>query len=425
MKENERDGPEARRIKKEIYAQPHVVRVEPPPGWEDVTAREMRELSDDWTLPGKFVGTQRQDESGLWFENLDFRQLIEIPLRLLTAADALWALQSRHVGSFGELIAMIEQLPWALYLPPGAKVRLRVNSFRSKLFHEGKIEELIAQSLEKSGYHIASTPGCFRLVCEQIANRHTIFLSLAGEFLYRRHYKEVHQHGAPLQEHLAAACLSWAAALQGPEWQPDLLAIPFAGSGTFYAEELLRRGCVPAFLWRMPDYSVAQLACLPAASWAQIIKRREALAPVPVPPALLIEKDSEIAAGLEQNLAFFRRRLAPDVPSAEMVVADVFKQQLPPGRIWMPLNPPYGLRLDQGGEQAPHFYRELALWLRAQMATEIRGFVLVADSASLYAFQHALPEGAVQGVQSFSQGGQHVRCVAFRLGGSSSRSVGP
>lgn len=410
----EKTSPLQRRIKKDILAQAQRVRIESPPGWYAVCADEVKELLGDWTLASKFVPELKEADDGIWLENLDFRNMIELPLRLLTAADVLWVLSSRHVGSFGELIAFFEDFPWELYLPAGTAVHVKVDSFRSKLFHEGKIEELINAGLQKAGFQVARGDSMFRLVCEQVENRHTIYLSLAGERLFRRHYKEVLQHAAPLQEHLAAAALRWAAKLQESSWKADLLAIPFAGTGTFYMEELLRRGCAQAFSWR--DYAVAHLVCLPKASWTQIRKRLTARAPAPVPPSCLYEMDTTVAAGLEQNLLSFRQKLADPGPDPLTICADVLTQHLPAAKIWLPLNPPYGIRLEQGGRETVRFYRELATWLLRQKGSELRGFVLIADSESLHAFQNTLPPGAVQGVHSFSQGGQHIRCVAFRMG---------
>lgn len=404
-------------MKKEIYAQPQRLRLEPAPGWDEELIRETSQLMRSWSLPSKFTPTLAKGEH-IWLENLDFRNLIEVPLRLLTAADALWPLQSRHVGSFGELVHLVQNLPWDLYLPAGATLRLKTLSFRSKLFHEGKIEELCAGELQKLGFRIGEGPDSFRLICEQIENRHTIYLSLAGDPLFHRRYKTQHQHGAPLQEHLAAAALSWARSLQAPEWKPELLCIPFAGSGTFYMEQLLQEAYLPSYRWRLPAYSVASLACLPAASWQQIIKRLDARPRSPLPRSLLVEKDEETFAGLTANIAGFLRALSPqsDEPQPELVCADVFQQSLPPLKVWMPLNPPYGLRLEQGAMDAPTFYAKLARWLTQQKATELRGFVLIPDPASLAAFEQIVPRAAVQGIHSFSQGGQHIRCLAFRFG---------
>lgn len=408
-----------RQIKKSIHAQPQRLRLEPAPGWDAVLRGELRQLLASFSLPSRSVPTLSEGEE-IWLENLDFRNLIEVPLRLLTAADALWPLQSRHVGSFGELVGMAQDLPWELYLPAGARLHLKVLSYRSKLFHEGKIEELLGGVLREKGYALEEGEGSWRLVCEQIENRHTIYLSLGGEALYRRHYKRQHQHGAPLQEHLAAAALAWGRSLQEPGWMPDLFCVPFAGSGTFYMEQLLADEYLPAYRFRGADhYSVSQLVCLPQASWEQIIKRLDARPRRSLPAALLIEKDKVIAERLEANLAHFLMVLSPEADDAQpsVVCADVLATELPSAaRVWMPLNPPYGLRLEQGTRDAPDFYRRLGRWLLAQNVSDLRGLVLIPDADSLRAFSGVLPEGAVQAVQSFTQGGQHIRCLSFRFG---------
>ncbi len=416
-----------RRIKKIIHGAPHRARLEPAPGWGDVLAAEAQRLIGNWSLPSKFEPTVVRNEEGIWLENLDFRNLIELPLRLLTAADVLWSIHSRHVGSFASLLRALEQIEWDLYLPPGAAVRIKVDSFRSKLFHEGKLQGLITEHLMKKGFRVDQERAGLRLYFEQIENRHTVYFSLAGEPLYRRHYKKKQQHVAPLQEHLAASALSWFMNLpdqRSSDWSADLVYVPFAGSGTFYMEYMLLAGRLPSFRWRLPNYAVMRLPSLPPNSWKQIIKRIESNIPSAelLPPALLVEKETEVHQTLQENvdhfLAGFDQPWGLKPPL--VVLGDGFQQTLSSSatRIFMPLNPPYGQRLAQGAMSPAEFYEGLGYWLRGlgKAGRDLRGFVLIPDSYAEKALIGALPARAVIAGHSFTQGGQHIRCVAFRLG---------
>lgn len=416
-----------RRIKKNVHAQPHRVRLEPAPGWDDVLESEAGALLSSFSLPSKFKPQLLRDAEGLWIENLDFRNLIELPLRLLTAADGLWALHSRHVGSFAALLRCLEQIDWELYLPPGAVVRIKVDSYRSKLFHEGKLQGLITEHLMKKGFRVDQERGGLRLLFEQIENRHTVYFSLAGDPLYQRRYKKLQQHSAPLQEHLAAAALRWFMELpvqRDQQWTPDQLYVPFAGSGTFFMEAMLLLGELPAFRWRLPHYATLRLPCLPAASWKQIISRldQKAEKESPLPPALLIEKDVEVHKVLQENVDHFIQGTQPSwgVQPPLVVLGDGFQQTLAatPARILMPLNPPYGQRLAQGLMSPVEFYEALGYWLRGlgKVGRDLRGFVLIPDSHAERALVKALHPAAVLATHSFTQGGQHIRCLAFKVG---------
>lgn len=416
-----------RRIKKNVHAQPQKARLEPAPGWDDVLEAETRAIAESFSLPAKFAANLIRNDEGLWLENLDFRNLIELPLRLLTAADVLWLLHSRHVGSFAALLRCLEQVDWELYLPPGAAVRIKVDSFRSKLFHEGKLEGLITEHLRKKGFRVDAERAGIKLHFEQIENRHSIYFSLAGDPLYQRRYKKVQQHAAPLQEHLAASALRWFMELpeqRAENWQAELLYVPFAGSGTFFMEYMLMMGELPAFRWRLPNYAVLRLPSLAAASWKQILTRLEKKAQnaLGLPPALLIEKDLEAHRVLQQNIDHFLEGAGRPwgLKAPLLVLGDGFQQTLAGAsqRIFMPLNPPYGQRLDQGVMSPAEFYEALAYWLRGlgKAGRDLRGLVLIPDPYAERALIKALPEGAVLAVHSFTQGGQHIRCLAFRVG---------
>ncbi|GEM_PF-6396671 len=434
-----------RRIKREIYASQHAALLRPAPGWTQVAMREVEAVAQNWSLPGSSALQISVDENGeLTLEGLDFRHLIELPLRLFTVSDVLWLLQSRHVGSFGELIDFWHKIPWELYLPPHAVLNLRVESYRSRLFHEGKITELLTQELQSKGFRVAGEEATFKLLSLQRENRHHLYFSLVGpEPLFHRRYKAARAHRAPLQEHLAASAIRWFESLQEATWRPDLLAIPFAGSGTFLGEYLLFHEHMMPFSFR-EDYAITQSPSLPRASWEQIKKRRYAARlPAQGYQVQLIERDPEqIKAlhifwqGLSDQVGRLNTHTDSEREPTELLQQDSRPKHLPPCMIMegdafqfslphsvrsilMPLNPPYGQRLSQGGDLDSHrYYQRLGRWLKAlpQAQQELRGFVLVPDVASLEALSQTLGRASVQGVQSFTQGGQHIRCLAFSLG---------
>jgi 23S rRNA G2445 N2-methylase RlmL len=405
-----------KRIKKHMHAKPHTVRIVPAPGWKDVCEDEVRSILKTFTQAGKFQAELQDDPEGIGVTQLDFRQLIEIPQRLLTAQACLWNILDKHVGSFGELDQALGNLDFALFLPEKCSVQLKVQSFQSHLYHEGKLYEQMSRIFAEQG-HTVKDDAPWHLLAEQRGNRFKLFLALGPYPLHHRNYKAESRHGAPLQECLAASALRWMMGLQ-KDWRPDHIVVPFAGSGTLLFESWLLLAQIPAYLWNPGQY-LEELPATPRATLDSIRKRlgeRQGA----LPPATLIEKEKDIAAALPAHVESFLKPLGV-TPHADSLCADVFSSQIPDGeRILAPLNPPYGLRLAQEGKNRPlDFYRDLAEFLLKwpKKGQDLRGFVLIPDDESLLVVRQKLGSEAVQSVRSFSQGGQHIRCLAFHLNG--------
>ncbi len=408
-----------KRIKRRILAEAHEARIVPAPGWKDACASELRSILASLTQPGKFTPEWFDDPEGLGLRQLDFRQLMEIPQSLLTAQACFWKILDRHVGSFGELTHAVKSLDADLYLPSQASFTLKVQSFQSHLYHEGKLFDLISQQLLEQGFAVRDGSD-FHLLAEQRGNRFSLFLALGPYPLHHRHYKAEGRHSAPLQECLAASAIRWFFELpEQKDWKPEQIAVPFAGSGTLLFETWMVLGHIPSYLWS-PENFLEKIPAAPGATLQSIRQRLLQRISPSLPPALLIEKDSDMARDLVDHVTHFKEKL-PVNPTAITSCADFFSTPLPSsGRIFMPLNPPYGLRLAQEGKSRPaDFYRQLGSYLVqvSRPDQDLRGFVLTPDEDSLQALRQAFGSKAISAVQSFTQGGQHIRCVAFRLGG--------
>ena len=131
-----------RQVKREIHGKPQELRIDAAPGWREVLIHELTKVHQSWTLSSKFDAEIQVQEHSIELLNLDFRNLIELPLRLQSAADIRWLLRRRHVGSFSDFGNMLQRIPWELYLPDAASIQFKVESYRSKLLHEGQMREM-------------------------------------------------------------------------------------------------------------------------------------------------------------------------------------------------------------------------------------------------------------------------------------------
>lgn len=396
-----------RQVKKHVHAKPQTIRVDSGPGWRGVLEDEIKEVLESPVQVYKFKPEVKAVDDGIEVHSLDFRQMLELPLRLLTASEIFWQIDSKHVGSFGEFESFIRSIDWSLYLPPDARVKVRSYSYRSTLYHEGKLDRIARGILTEAGFHEKDFEYIVRI--EQRENRCTAFLALSAEPLFRRRYKSDFSHPAPLQEHLAASAIRWAA---GSE-KADFICVPFAGSGTLLMESCLYFTKPSLDIWR-PFSCVEKLPEFPRSSWDFIRKKLES--DRKVIPAQGIEIDRQGTEILKKNLAHAEQGWPAlqkqwSVSQSDFALEKVAEDKT---EIFLPLNPPYGLRLE---EDTQGLYRKLGRWIRQNFSVKQKrfGFVFVADSKSYHAFEKEIGTENIKGIQSFTQGGQHIRCVRFLI----------
>ncbi len=397
-----------RQIKKHIHGKPQIVRVDAGPGWRGMIEDELKAVLSSPLQTYKFVPELKEAEDGIEIQNIDFRQMLELPLRLLSASEILWQLGTRHVGSFGEFEEFIRSIDWQLYFPEEARIKVRSQSFRSTLYHEGKLDRIARGILAEAG--MQDKDFRYLVKIEQRENRCTAYLSLTTEPIFRRRYKVDYSHPAPLQEHLAAAAVRWAQCGE----EADMIYVPFAGSGTLLMESWLYYHRPGLDLWR-PFQVLEDLPEFPASSFGFIRGKLQSTQSQAI-MGRAVEIDSHGQDVLEANLNFAAESW-PAIRSSWEIGRGDFLKETPPSdksKIFLPLNPPYGLRLE---EDTQDLYRATGRWIRTAFEPHQRrfGFILVAESKAFHAFEQAIGSDAIKGIQSFTQGGQHIRCVKFDI----------
>lgn len=397
-----------RQIKKHVHAKPQIVRVDSGPGWRATLEDELKEILAAPLQAYKFVPEIKPVDDGIEIHNLDFRQMLELPLRVLSASEIFWQLDTRHVGSFGEYESFIRSIDWAYFLPDQAKVKVRSYSYRSTLYHEGKLDRIARGILAEQGYSDKDFQYILRI--EQKENRCTAYLALTPEPLFRRRYKSDFSHPAPLQEHLAASAIRWAASGENP----DYIYVPFAGSGTLAMESWLFVHHPPLDLWRNFK-GLEHLPEFPESTW-NFLKGKLSLPELKTIALRALEIDKQGQEVMRKNFTHAEESWPAMKGSWEILGGDFLQDRCPADKksIFLPLNPPYGLRLE---EDVQELYKRTGAWIRKNFESDQRrfGFILVADSKSFHAFEKEIGPENIKGIQSFSQGGQHIRCVRFDI----------
>ncbi|MEP6745632.1 MAG: class I SAM-dependent RNA methyltransferase [Gemmatimonadota bacterium] len=257
-----------------------------------------------------------------------------------------------HASEFWELEKRAERLAWHAWVPKGGSIAFRVTSRKSRLYHNDAIAERLGALIAAKvpGVSVATTDGdddepqdsrpttpdqlfLVRLVNDEV----TISVDSSGELLYRRGWRQ-ETAKAPLRETLAAAMLTasgWTGATP--------LHDPFCGAGTIVIEAARRLRRIPAGWDR--HFAFERWPTFDAAAWSGTRADAEAHF-VSAPKGLLLGSDRDPGA-IRAALANARRAgVAKDVKFAEVDI-----RELPPAEgTHIVTNPPYGVRVDTGGD---------------------------------------------------------------------------
>lgn len=396
----------SKQSKRNILSRPQSFWIEPPGGLVAESLAELKYLLNHPLYPSKFPVSVEEKQGIIWLHSMDFRSGLELGYRLRTARDLWWVIKDIRVGSFKELTKAFSQCSWQDVLSPNACPQIEVKSYQSKLYHEGKIRDLLQQHL--MGLQFNQKVSSEKLMLRQTGNRLTISVSMGGIDLYKRGFKVSLQAKAPLSEHLAAGLLQ-----PFHQTQFDEILVPFAGSGTLGFESLLMLGNVaPAQLGRSYALETMELSPKPT---LKFLRQKLDQGQQKLPALTLIEISQQQTAALLANREAFTANLGSQL-SAQIIQGDAFSwnpEHLTDKRILLPLNPPYGLRLSQG-QSSQGFYARLGTWIHsvADSCRQLKGFSLCPDEKTYKVLRHLLRDIYTE-TRHINQGGRHVRALYF------------
>lgn len=310
------------------------------PGLADLAAQELRALG---------ITVTQADDAGVAFE-AEFRALAMANLHLRTVSRVLVRVDEFRAATFHELEKRTARIAWRDWLAPGRDVSLRVTCRKSRLYHSGAVAERIAGALAPfAGRVHAGDPGsegpadagdAQRLVVRLLHDRCTLSLDSSGALLHQRGYRLATAR-APMRETLGAALLL------ASGWVPGTpLVDPFCGSGTLAIEgAMLARRMAPG---RDRDFALSQWPEADPAVLAQL--RDEARArerPSAGAPILASDRDAGAIDAARANAE--RAGVASDITFAVQPISQLVPPPVPmPGAVVT--NPPYGVRVGEGGD---------------------------------------------------------------------------
>lgn len=318
-----------------------------PPGVEGLTAEELTQLG---IRPGAL------EPGGVGFE-ATVRQLYAANLELRTAGRILVRIAEFPARAFYELERKAKRVPWSEFVTPGAPVRFRVTSRKSKLYHLDGIAERLRESVNGERSTIKGTGLATDeteeesdtaeqlFVVRVIRDVVTISADSSGALLHRRGYRLAGAK-APLRETLAAAVLLGARYREGMP-----MVDPFCGSGTLPIEAaLIGRRIAPGLrrrfaFERWPVFDPAAWTELKAEATARIREGNGA-------PIIGSDRDAGAIVAARENAE--RAGVGRDIRFKEEAISSVAP---PVGPGLLATNPPYGIRIGGEGDLRDLFSR--------------------------------------------------------------------
>jgi putative N6-adenine-specific DNA methylase len=308
------------------------------PGLEALTAAELRRL-----------GIRGEAEAGgvAWSGTRD--DLHAASLWLRSASRIILRIAEFRARTFFELERHARRIPWDRFVPAGRVVEFRVTCRKSRLYHQGAVEQRFREAVE----HVAGArpvppdagddeaEGADRqlFVVRFLHDRCTVSADTSGALLHRRGYRQATAR-APLRETLAAAVVI------ASGWRPEAPFLdPLCGAGTLPIEAaLIARRIAPGIAGaerRPRRYSFEEWEDHDAARWRSAVAAAQdeirERAPAPIQGS---DRDEGAIEAARSNAE--RAGVAADL---SLEVAPVSGITPPPGAGWLVTNPPYGVRV--------------------------------------------------------------------------------
>jgi putative N6-adenine-specific DNA methylase len=318
------------------------------PGLERICAQELAGLQ----LEGRVI------EGGVAFRG-DAADMYRANLHLRTASRILVRLGDFYAGAFSELHKKASRLPWEKSLQRGQPVTVRATCHKSKLYHSDAVAERVASAIsDRLGQRVPvqasseddEAPGPQLVLVRIVQDRCTISLDSSGALLHQRGYRLATAR-APLRETLAAGMLLAA------RWEPAApLLDPFCGSGSIAIEAALMG--LKRAPGRMRRFAFMDWPDFDLESWQSVVEAADRQAADHSPLILASDRD---AGAVEAALANAERAgVAAHVQISQRAVSAI---EVPPQRGWVVTNPPFGVRV-QGGGDLRNLYAQFGQVLR-------------------------------------------------------------
>ncbi len=330
----------SRRIKAHVVGPEHRFAVVVPPELVPICLNETRWLD---------IPQPEASEAGLEFSGR-LQEAYVCNLWLRTASRVLCRFAPFRAGAAEELFNKASRIPWELWLNQEIKLDIEASVEYSRISHEGRVAEIIAESIEKSlrekgPRHTSDTQSedselKQKILVRLLENQCRISIDMSGAHLHQRGYRLRHS-GAPLRETLAAAIL-----LKSDWTGNEPLVDGMCGSGTFPIEGALMSRRIAPGLGR--DFLFQGWPSFQKKTW-EYLRRKAKETSLPEAPLTIIgiDIDPEAIEVSAENAG--RAEVGADIQWEKMDFFEFNPRKRGLRKGLVVLNPPYGVRLSAGG----------------------------------------------------------------------------
>ena len=388
-------------------------------------------------------------KSTLCVENVHLDTIFEILLRSSLATDVRLVLGEGRVVSKSNLKALCDKIPWESYLNTSLPIKFKVDSIASELYHEGAMKEVVQSSVLST--FLKASPKAFEdieddslsknlvnhLYFEILKNKLTISLSLAGCDLYKRNMKKNFAASAPLREDYAFVCLEKGEQFLKknlPQSVVSTLFVPFGGTGTFVFEyiralflfsnnffnrkfsfeetSIYKEKTINFLNKKMLSLSEEKTIQLRKIIYSDIFSKTE-------------EIFKENFQSLLQKIKFKSEKITTVLETVSLTsdVSDFFKmdarnfskQFIEGETVLMPLNPPYGLRLNSKADSLKVYQKIIVKLDEISESLRLRNvslcYFLLCPSEETWSLAVGHWKNKKTDTFHFTQGGLHIRVL--------------
>ncbi|PJZ68095.1 hypothetical protein CH373_17955 [Leptospira perolatii] len=351
-----------------------------PPGTATETDAYLADVFGAPFLPGQSIPTGQVFPEKFILEKSNFKQALEILARIPWLTDFRLNLGKYKLDKAFSFDGFESALKDSGLLPSGWSLKLHPQAKGNSSLGREEIQTLWDE--HKSSFQDGSLFTELNALC--IGHEMILSLSMCGDPLFKRGRFKPLGKSAPVRENLASFLL-WR--LQQRLSEVDALIVPFAGSGTFvwegahrilslsfphykrrfFFQDLLE---FPQNTWeflysrllreRSNDHLKIWINELERETWNYLQERKEEYS------KYLIDLNSSFALDFSgENSDFF-------TVNSKIVWESLGE----PKNIWIPVNPPYGLRIQTGSNS--NFYRKLGRKLSEwkNLPANVVGFVM-------------------------------------------------
>lgn len=430
-----------KKIKRNIYGKPQSILVMFPAGLSSVARDEARYILGNLWFQNKFSSKITVLKNALRIDQIHMFAVVELLMRGQCFSDIRLIVGEGKVMNMPAFEKKCNSIPWDFYVSPSMTIKIKIDSGASPALHEGAMKEALVSCLNGKVSGIVAGEDAEEttsLYVDAYKYYSTISISLAGAPLYKRGYRSELSKSAPLREDIAACCIQKAldfGVSKNEKFINHSLFVPFSGTGTFLFEYLIACYLFSPVLFERA-YAIQDMPLFRSDNFNYLIKKaRENCLLEKLAPENIYCMDNAKSANdaLLKNIENFKHAVEKNQSSwvesgtgGWVVLDDFLKMDIPAslaklsGNIFIPINPPYGLRLGNS-DNTVMLYKQIARQINKFIEqskirkTELLGFILCPSEESWSGFCKTLTNASVE-TYHITQGGLDIRVLQFYYG---------